>query len=817
MKLPRFLVGKKNTTRSRVPLNVPDENVLSLRKKDDFKIEINITRIRDFLKKNRKLAAPVSILIVVLIIFSVAIKGKASIVNFYPETCLGGWENPSNTEGQPSVASDAQGSDFTRDNSAFLKNRAAQMFCGDFGGEVPDDSVPRKFTVRFSWFVDDGSYDKGEKIINEKLDEGRNVQTKTEENEDTDSVNQGSDESTDSASDSQTDSSADENTDDSSIPSNEDGSSDLPSSEMPQDDGSTNEESSAPSSPDDSGGESGSSDDSSGSDGGSSESTSGSSDGGGESSDSGGSDSSSGDESSSGGEGAFFERFFTRVFAQEAESPAPQSEQQSEPTQEEVSEPAKEENTPEESPLEEITEPVEAEVPSEESGVLQTESSSESENEAESSEENTQSENQDLESNGIVSLDETARDDLFKVMYTLDGTNWEELGVVKRNNWKNVEFDIPFSSVDSWEKLSKVQIAIESLPTIDSFPETYLDSVWVSVEYEGVNPDPLPQPDFLTDNVLNDIRYENVRVIKILKPDGEYQIWYAFVPPSLLATVDSAVGSDEIIKSGDTSLQIIDASTVPEYDPLIGPLPQNTEQLEENTIIENTDSASEETTETKEEVLGDSIAVAEEVENIEESVSKEDIPSSVMTENTTETNTIEVTNTTEINKTEETNTTETSEQNEIKPLESVIDFLTGKDSDEKATDTETNVSEKSQEPEKRDEDSGNIVLNEEIIKEEGDSVDLRELNQPEWHWDLVARGVEVHPEFDIAVDSFKLFWITQTGDSFNMFGLDSSGTYSGIYIGLEENIGVMSFSTPSGTTRFARFNRDTKKFMFSDE
>lgn len=798
-------------------MNVPDENVLSLRKKDDFKIEINITRIRDFLKKNRKLAAPVSILIVVLIIFSVAIKGKASIVNFYPETCLGGWENPSNTEGQPSVASDAQGSDFTRDNAAFLKNRAAQMFCGDFSGEVPEDSVPRKFTVRFSWFVDDGSYDKGEKIINEKLDEGRNVQTQAEENKDADSASSESDENLDDTSGPQTDSSTDGgNTDDSSIPSNEDGSSDLPSGEMPQENDSTNEESSAPSSSDDSSSESGTSD--------------GSSDSG--SSDSGGSDSSGGGESSSGGEGAFIERFFTKVFAQESESPAPQSEQQSEPTQEEVSEPVKEENTTEETaeiliketpealaeaPLEEITEPVEAEVPSEESGVLQTESSSESKNEAESSEENTQSENQDLESNGIVSLDETARDDLFKVMYTLDGTNWEELGVVKRNNWKNVEFDIPFSSVDSWEKLSKVQIAIESLPTIDSFPETYLDSVWVSVEYEGVNPDPLPQPDFLTDKVLNDIRYENVRVIKILKPDGEYQIWYAFVPPSLLATVDSAVGSDEIIKSGDTSLQIIDASTVPEYDPLIGPLPQNTEQLEENTIIENTDSASEETTETKEEVLGDSIAVAEEVENIEESVSKEDIPSSVMTENTTETNTIEVTNTTEINKTEETNTTETSEQNEIKPLESVIDFLTGKDSDEKATDTETNVSEKSQEPEKRDEDSGNIVLNEEIIKEEGDSVDLRELNQPEWHWDLVARGVEVHPEFDIAVDSFKLFWITQTGDSFNMFGLDSSGTYSGIYIGLEENIGVMSFSTPSGTTRFARFNRDTKKFMFSDE
>ena len=765
MKLPRFFVGKNKTDTNREFLKVPPENVLSLRKKDDFKIEINFTHFKDFFSKHKKLVAPLGVLVLVLIIFSVAIKGKASIVNFYPETCLGGWENPSNTSGQPSVSSEAQGSDFTRDNSAFLKNRTAQMFCGDFGGEVPADTIPRKFTVRFSWFVDDGSYDKGEKIINEALDEGRNVQTQTTESEDTDSVNQGSDENLDDASGSQPDSSTDnENTDDSSVPSNEDGSSDLPSGEMPQEDGGDSESETPPS---DSG--TGGIEDSSGD---SSESGSDAS-----GSDAGGSESSGG-ESSSGGEGAFLKTFFTKAFAQENENPTQETAQESE-------------NVTEEAPAEQKVEESKETPPKETTEQQEGESPTESESTEAPSNENTESENEELESNGIVSLDETARDDLFRVMYTLDGTTWEELGIVKRNNWKNVEFDIPFSSVDSWEKLSKVQIAIESLPTIDSFPETYLDSVWVSVEYEGVNPDPLPQPDFLTDKVLNDIRYENTRVIKILKPDGEYQIWYAFVPPSLLSVVDGGTNTDEIVKSGDSSLQVIDASTLFGYDPLIGPSPQNTEA---NNIIENSETTPESTLESNEEVLGESVAIAEETKSTEEDVAVEKNVNEVQLEEKKDVTLVE----------------EVIENKEIKPFENVLEFVTGGgDKENKKVDSE---SEK-----KSDEQNEGVVLNEEIIKEEGDSTDLRELNQPEWYWNLVARGKEVHPEYSIAVDNFKLFWITEAGDSINMFGLDSSGTYSGTYFTLNENVGSMSFQTPSGVTRFAQFNRETTQFIFSDE
>lgn len=775
MKLPRFFVGKNITDTDSDPLKVPPENVLSLRDKGDFKLEINLTHVKDFFVKHRILTESIGVLILVIVIFSIALKGKASIVNFYPETCLGGWENPSNASGQPSVSSEAQGSDFTRDNSAFLKNRTAQLFCGDFGGEVPEDSVPRKFTVRFSWFVDDGSYDKGEKIINKALDEGRVVDKDSEKEKTSSEQNEGGSGVIDNTTTETSDVS-----DDTSVPSNEGESSDLPKSELPSDTTNTETDSPTPSSEGDSSSDSGKSDDSS-----SSES---SSDGG--NSDSGGSDSSGGESSGDSGAGAFLKRFTARVFAQESEEPAPSAEEK-EPEVEIKKEEENVEETP--VPVDTLIEK-ENEAPQEEENVQNEDENVDTESEDASSGSDSENTSSSDNENDILTTDDSARDDLFRVTYTIDGSNWEELGVVKRNDWKNIEFEIPFSSVDSWEKLSKVQIAIESLPTIDQFPEAYLDSMWVTVEYEGVNPDPLPQPDFLTDKVLDDIRYENIRVIKVMKPDGQYQIWYAFVPSSLLMAVDGSVGSDEIIKSGDTSLQIIDASTIPEYDPLIGPSPQNTETNEANNTIENSEITPESTLESNEEVLGESIAIVEEIESIDEDVATEEIVNEVQVEE----------------KITETQTEEVVGKKEVTPFESVLEFVTGAGVDEKK-------SEEKETEKKSDEQNEEVVLNEEIIKEEGDPVDLQELNQPEWYWNLVARGKEVHPEYSIAVDNFKLFWITETGDSINMFGLDSSGTYSGIYFGLQENTGMMLFNTPAGTSRFATFNRDTKQFIFSDE
>ncbi len=71
--------------------------------------------------------------------------------------------------------------------------------------------------------------------------------------------------------------------------------------------------------------------------------------------------------------------------------------------------------------------------------------------------------------------------DFLKVSYTLDGVNWQELGMVNKNNWQNASFEI---SVYQLEDIKKIQIKIESLPIVNKTPFVYLDGMALEVDYE---------------------------------------------------------------------------------------------------------------------------------------------------------------------------------------------------------------------------------------------------------------------------------------------------------------------------------------------
>lgn len=73
-------------------------------------------------------------------------------------------------------------------------------------------------------------------------------------------------------------------------------------------------------------------------------------------------------------------------------------------------------------------------------------------------------------------------DDLLSVQYTLDGENWNELGKVNGSNWKNLNFKIPVSSLD---ELSRLQVGIFSLPTLNDAVVIYLDSIWLEIETDS--------------------------------------------------------------------------------------------------------------------------------------------------------------------------------------------------------------------------------------------------------------------------------------------------------------------------------------------
>lgn len=75
-------------------------------------------------------------------------------VKLYPSTCLGGWENPMNAEGSPSLRLKSSSDQFNDRNSAVLRNVLAQIFCGDFANAFPafpEGEFPKKMFLKFSW------------------------------------------------------------------------------------------------------------------------------------------------------------------------------------------------------------------------------------------------------------------------------------------------------------------------------------------------------------------------------------------------------------------------------------------------------------------------------------------------------------------------------------------------------------------------------------------------------------------------------------------------------------------------------------------
>ncbi|MEK7650593.1 MAG: hypothetical protein AAB364_01840 [Patescibacteria group bacterium] len=68
------------------------------------------------------------------------LESRAGIAKFYPATCLGGWESPERASGAPDEL------------SAVLKpDTLAEIFCGEFKGEIPDDSEPKNFQLKLTW------------------------------------------------------------------------------------------------------------------------------------------------------------------------------------------------------------------------------------------------------------------------------------------------------------------------------------------------------------------------------------------------------------------------------------------------------------------------------------------------------------------------------------------------------------------------------------------------------------------------------------------------------------------------------------------
>ncbi|MDB5254175.1 MAG: hypothetical protein JWL80_241 [Parcubacteria group bacterium] len=73
---------------------------------------------------------------------------------------------------------------------------------------------------------------------------------------------------------------------------------------------------------------------------------------------------------------------------------------------------------------------------------------------------------------------------LFEILYTLDGTQWINLGTVDEEHLRYSIFEIPIDSHGKWQDISTIQINIKSVSSLDSNPPIYLDGMALEITYE---------------------------------------------------------------------------------------------------------------------------------------------------------------------------------------------------------------------------------------------------------------------------------------------------------------------------------------------
>ncbi len=450
--------------------------VLSLRP-TYFVIRIDKQKIRELFSKDKYFIGYGLVVLIVLAVSSLSNPTKADVVNFYPTSCLGGWENPENATGAPSLDKDENLESFNEENSARMRG-TSDIFCGGFEGEIPPEAVANSFSLSFRISVDDGSVEhkKTEVLVVPETEEVRVGTDNIEliEIESSDTENQSIDPTENQEVSIEQDSTNTAETEEVSIPESEIPTEDVqveaPAQESPE------PENSPESTP---------------------------------------------DTTESSGESAFL-RFFTRRVHAEGEvvTDLEVAEDIVSPQVEEA--PAQDTISIEESVVDE-----QSAVENQTSEQIDT-GLEEVINIDRSSSENDEIDSSVSEDGNTGDLAEVVPNDaILKIIYTLDGEKWVSLGYISMSSWKDLKFSIPLTD---WSSVSSFQIKLEQISSYDERPVVFLDSIILSAEYDGLGEDPIRQPDFGTDVILYDKTVDDIRVIKILRNDIP-MIWYTKIPP----------------------------------------------------------------------------------------------------------------------------------------------------------------------------------------------------------------------------------------------------------------------------------------------
>jgi hypothetical protein len=433
------------------------------------------------LKKRIKVVAIVTVLLMI-VGSALSPKGTAEVATFYPTACLGGWSNPNNAEGEPQTKSNTDESSFSKDNSAFLPtNTKADIYCGNFIGQIEQNTKPTKILVSLSM-------SKGADIILEQkiigdsfassssqiLDSTSTVDISFTLASSTEGVSSTSSqiESTSTDSDSIIDKvgnvidtlfGGDTSTTTETVP--VESSKSLPVEQVPEVQPQTAPVEPVPSQEP--------------------------------------APTSMLDKTVN----TLFSFFFQNVFAAETINTV-------------------------DSPVEEsLTATTSEASQAEDSSTKQVADTSFSSTTASSTSEATSTSLSSEVTPGI-SLNGNTEDDsqsnFLDILYTFDGVTWKSLGKVNEESIQYRTFEIPVTASTSWSDLGQLQIKVQRIDRVDLTPTMYLDAIKVEVLYE--TPVIHPHPDFARDTILQDKNDDNIRVINIINSDtNANEIWYTTI------------------------------------------------------------------------------------------------------------------------------------------------------------------------------------------------------------------------------------------------------------------------------------------------
>jgi hypothetical protein len=154
-----------------------------------------------------------------------------------------------------------------------------------------------------------------------------------------------------------------------------------------------------------------------------------------------------------------------------------------------------------------------------------------------------------------------ATDAFLEVRYTTDGSSWATLGKVGRATWQGANFKIP---VLPWADISKLQVSVERLTTIDAQPTVYLDTLWLEVEYQNLTPIDELTPEQIQD--LPRVEVEGGGIFKFLKTG-----WRADEEPAFDLNQNELerVGGEQLEAPSTSSGQ--ESGEVPTTEPTVVP------------------------------------------------------------------------------------------------------------------------------------------------------------------------------------------------------------------------------------------------------